>query len=268
MIFEQAFFALPEFLVGTGFTRYDSEGTLVMAYAMAVLQELNGRNVPAPVALISGEKPFPSCPSRCADLHLNYGAVGTHNPSLATFGVHNTSWLEAKFFRKRDGKPTSDTTSATYDILRDLLRLLCFPPHDVGAPINCGRYLLHAYEGEHGSHLAMQRNDKGGRVDRGWLKGLHCPGETELVFGDLSLEPGEFDKQVGKPFRDLKINASVTTFAVGGKTTPYTLCLSRIDKFSIERGTSSIVVNEKDSTENPAGFFTDLTAHVDKELEK
>jgi len=222
------------------------------------------------VALISGEKPFPTATSRSADLYLDYEAVGTHNQSLASFGLHKTSWLEAKFFRKRDGKPTSDTTSATYDIIRDLLRLVCFPPHDVGKPVNCGRYLLHAYEGGHEAHLAMQRNVKGGggRADRGWLKGLHGPGKAELDFGDLAAEPGEFDKQVGPKLRDLKIKASVTTFAIGSATTPYNLYLSRIDGFSIERGPSRIVATENDSTENPAGFCAAFAKDVDGELVK
>ena len=34
MIIEQAFMALPEFLVGAPYLQYDSEATLVMAYAM------------------------------------------------------------------------------------------------------------------------------------------------------------------------------------------------------------------------------------------
>lgn len=72
MIFEQAFFALPEFLVGAGFTRYDSEGTLVMAYAMSILQEMNGRNINNPISLISGEKTYPSAANRSADLYSGF----------------------------------------------------------------------------------------------------------------------------------------------------------------------------------------------------
>ena len=270
MIIEQAFFALPEFLVGTGFTRYESEGTLVMSYAMAVLQELNGRNVSNPIALVSGEKTYPRAASRTADLHVDYGQTGTHNKALASFGIHSTSWLEAKFFRKVDGKPSKDLTSATYALLRDLLRLAIFPPHVIGEPLSCGRYLLHAYQGEHSQHLAMQRNvgGGGGRVTRGWLDGIHAPGAKSLEFGDLTAEPAEFDKQVGKKLRDIKVSVSVTTFAIIGKTSEYGLYLTRLDSFSVERSSSRIDASDQTSTESTPGFWTQLGIDIEKELEK
>jgi hypothetical protein len=270
MIFEQAFFALPEFLVGTGFTRYDTEGTLVMAFAMAVLQELNGRNVNNPIAALSGEKTYPSASSRTADLFLDYSIVGTHNKSLEAFGAHATSWLETKFFRKNGGIPTADKTSATYALLRDLVRLACFPPHSVGSSLQCGRYLLHAYEGSYVDHLALKRNvgGGGGRTDRGWLKGLHAPGTSTLAFGALKDEPDEFDKQVGSKLRDLEMSATVTTLHVGGASAQYNLYLSRIESFKATYDSATVEGSSSGSTENPAGSWAAFSSKIDSALAK
>lgn len=266
MIVEQAFFALPEFLVGTGFTRYEAEGTLVMAYAMAILQELNGRNVSNPIARISGEKTYPDAPSRTADLYVEYGSAGTHNGALAKFGIHRTSWLEAKFFRKKAEKPTLDATSATYALLRDLIRLAIFPPLEIGQALSCGRYLLHAYQGIPSEHLALQRNvgGGGGRVSRGWLDGIHLPGGHVLNFGDLVGEPTEFDRQVGEQLRKLRAKATVTTFALGDNTSEYNLYLTRLDSFSMELGDAKLEASSTSSI----GSWEKLVADIDSNLAK
>jgi hypothetical protein len=271
MIFEQGFFALPEFLVGTGFTRYEAEGTLVMAFAMAVLQELNGRNVNCPVAAISGEKVYPSAPSRSADLFLDYSRVGVFNTALQAFGQHENSWLEAKFFRKNlAGMPTLDPTAATYALLRDLVRLACFPPHTVGNAVENGRYLLHVYEGAYIDHLSLQRNvgAGGGRVSRGWLQGLHQPGSSHIDFGDLSAEPLEFDRQVGCDLRTLKATAKVTTLSVGGPGSAYNLYLTKIEEFSVEFGSRRIEGTRTTSVEDRAGSWAALASDVDSKLSK
>jgi hypothetical protein len=104
MLYEQAFYSLPEFLVGTGFTRYDAEGTLVMAFSMAVLQELNGRNINNPVSLINAERHYAGTSSRTADLHVNQTPIGLLNSSLSAFGVRQEvlrcfPWLGADSLR-------------------------------------------------------------------------------------------------------------------------------------------------------------------------
>lgn len=268
MIIEQAFFALPEFLVGTGFAKYDSEGTLVMSYAMAVLQELNGRNVNNPIALINAEKTYPNASARAADLHLDVARVGTHNPALAKFGFHVEGWLEAKFFRKNNGKPTVDLTKATYVLLRDLLRLAILPSQVVGQPLSSGRYLLHAYQGSYDDHLAMERNSGTGegRVARGWLASLHKPGTSTFQLGDLTAEPVEFDKQIGPLLRDLAASLTVTTFAIASTTSEYQLYLTRLDAFSVERGASKIDASGSSSAEMPSGYWSQLANDFDSQL--
>ena len=60
--------ALPEFLTGTPFQRYQFEGTVVTAFAMAVLQELNSRNVQNPISLLRSEVEYPVDRAKRADL--------------------------------------------------------------------------------------------------------------------------------------------------------------------------------------------------------
>ena len=45
MLFEQAFYYLPEIMAGANYPAQDYEGGIVGAYTMALLQALNGRNI-------------------------------------------------------------------------------------------------------------------------------------------------------------------------------------------------------------------------------
>ena len=58
MIIEQAFYNLPEILVGAGYAKQEYEAGIVSAYSLALLQELNGRNVSLPISAIYAEKQF------------------------------------------------------------------------------------------------------------------------------------------------------------------------------------------------------------------
>ncbi|NMT03595.1 hypothetical protein HKB22_01435, partial [Vibrio parahaemolyticus] len=87
MIFEQAFMALPEFLTGTPFKRYQFEGTVVTAFSMAVLQELNARNVPNPVSLLRSEVAYPIDIAKRADLHIDLTNLNIFNEELESYGV-------------------------------------------------------------------------------------------------------------------------------------------------------------------------------------
>ncbi len=49
MIIEQAFVALPELLLGNHYAHHDYEAGTVGVLSMAILQELNGRNVTHPI---------------------------------------------------------------------------------------------------------------------------------------------------------------------------------------------------------------------------
>jgi hypothetical protein len=268
VIFEQAFYSLPEYLVGTGFARYDSEGTLVMAYSMAVLQELNGRNVNNPVALISGERLYPAAGARRADLFLDFRPVGLMNPQLSAFGVRASSWLEAKFFRLCNRRPTLPRTLGVYALLRDLLRLCVLPPQDVGVLPDSSRYLLHAYEGPYRGHLAMSRNAGGRRVERRWLADLYTAGRQELGLGTLGDETaGTFNTHVGPRLRDVTASIAVTNFVLGSRGSQYQLYLSRIDGFRLGRPSGWISLNDISASESAPGYWDDFRRDLDADLQ-
>ena len=156
MILEQALFHLPEILTGSGYPRQSYEGGIVGAFSLAILQALNGRNIPNPISCLHAEKPFQLDGWKRgetkrrrylrSDLHLNLEANEIGSDRLAAYGWRFRNWIEAKFFRKSTSNPQQNTAA----ILADLLRLLALVPNL--APANgdgriiTGRYLLHIYE--------------------------------------------------------------------------------------------------------------------------
>src|ERR1039457_333080 len=106
MILEQAFFALPEVLHGSGYQQQDYESGLVSALSQAVLQVLNGRNVPNPIACIQNERLYR--PNGLyhgldqprylrADLFLDVSRLHVANRRLSQYGWRHRIWIEAKF---------------------------------------------------------------------------------------------------------------------------------------------------------------------------
>lgn len=270
MIIEQAFHALPEFLVGTGFVKYESEGTLVMAFAMAMLQELNGRNVNNPIALIRGEVSYKDTNNRAADIRLDYNNLNLLSNALGMYGFRLDNWLEAKFSRKNDANlPTLDTTKGAYAILRDLLRLAVFPP-EVELVCNksrTSRYFLHVYEGKVEDHIALQRNSgKGKRVNRKWLSELHIPGSHSFKADDFSKEPATFDAEIGKGLRNLKFSGNTTTYAIAPAGAAYLLFLTRLDTFSLNRGKKKITLEHHHCSESSPGAWSDFRKELDDQL--
>lgn len=109
MLFEQAFMSLPEFLTGLPYQEFDYEGTLMSAFSMAVLQELNGRNINNPISCLRSEVTYPAAPGKRADLHLDLEAMNILTPALNQYGIRRHNWLEAKYFKLNGaGHPTVD----------------------------------------------------------------------------------------------------------------------------------------------------------------
>lgn len=270
MIAEQAFYALPEFLVGTGFTRYEMEGTLVMAYAMALLQELNGRNVANPIALVYGQNRYPGLPNRTADLFLSYEAVGVLSTDLACYGVRPQLWIEAKFFRKnKHGFRTGDPVVNALLLLADLIRLSVFPSTaQTNSPTGNGRYLLHAYEGTPEDHLAMTRNVGGTkRAPRAWLQPLLSVGSHPFDIGDLSKERKAFDNNVGVAMRNLKFTGRLTTLAIVPPTGKYCMYLNRIDECDVTLHANRLELRSDDTeVQTPSACFSQLRADIDRAM--
>jgi hypothetical protein len=243
MLFEQAFMALPEFLTGTPFKRYQFEGTVVTAFAMAVLQELNSRNVQNPISLLRSEVEYPLDRAKRADLHIDLQSLGLINDALKSYGYFDNNWLEAKYCRLGpSGSPVTTPLVSTYLLLKDLIRLCCLVPDTtIDSEYSAsGRYLLHAYQRESGLYLVRTRKQHGRHVQRAWIDSLLRSGKQEVRVDDLNRENTKtFNSCIGRKARHLKIEATLTNLAHetrNGTDEVYYIVLTRIDDFKISFG--------------------------------
>jgi hypothetical protein len=238
MLFEQAFMALPEFLTGTPFKRYQFEGTVVTAFAMAVLQELNSRNVQNPISLLRSEVEYPVDQAKRADLHIDLQLLGLTNDALRSYGYFDNNWLEAKYCRVGpSGSPVINPLASTFLLLKDLIRLCCLVPDTAidGGYSASGRYLLHAYQRESGLYFNRSRKQHGRHVQRAWIDSLLRSGKQEVRVDDLNMETIKtFYSTVGRKARLIKIEAGPTNLAHetrSGTDEVYYIVLTRIDNF-------------------------------------
>ena len=127
MIVEGAFYKLPELLLGHDSPEGQYEATLASHLAMAVLLELNARNIPMPQRRIHVERPYPvekTGPAARSDLYVDLDGVFPPGPSLSHYGFHTHNWIECKFYA-RIGRSSSSITKVGNAglIARDLLSL-------------------------------------------------------------------------------------------------------------------------------------------------
>lgn len=246
MIFEQAFMALPEFLTGAPFKRYQFEGTIVTAFSMAVLQELNSRHVPNPVSLLRAEVNYPIDERKRADLHIDLRKLELFNDDLRSYGFYENNWLEAKFCRLGNaGKPVTIPLASTFLLLKDFIRLCSLVPDNQLQDEDSisGRYLLHAYQGDPSQYFVFNRNQSHFRVERGWIKPLLEPGRQIVEIHDLKREnTKEFKKCVGKKAGFISLKAVVTNFIHSPREYNegvYHIVLTRIEDFKLSVGRRS-----------------------------
>lgn len=242
MLIEQAFMALPEFLTGAPFKKYRNEGTVVTAFSMAILQELNSRNVLNPVAALREEVNYPVAPNWRADLHLDLEALKVFTRELSSYGYYQNNWLEAKFCRLGEtGRPTVTNIKSTFLLLKDVIRLCCLPPDSLArSKSESGRYLLHAYQSDPTQYFTYDRNGKGGRSKREWIEPLISPGKQLIKTFDLGKEKiATFAEVVGESAHYIRLSASFTNIchipSIYGDGVYY-IVLTRVDDFRVRIG--------------------------------
>lgn len=292
MLFEQAFMALPEFLVGAPYLRYDQEATLVTAFTMSVLQELNGRNIDNPISVIREEVRYVPKRNLMADAHIREDATGPLSDALRRYGTRPEAFLEAKYFRKKAaGRPTLDSTKAALDLIRDVIRLCCLPNEVVGAPPKHSRYLLHSYQDSIKDFLTKTKRKQKAKLgkpaadgkppvppepvrpgfQRVWIDHLTTAGEHKFHGFRLADESTQFRGRVGEPLRTLTISGTVTNFvqtASPGPDTTFALVLSRFDKIKVERAapTQSFSIDHSNVSETAKGDFVAIRDFVAQSL--
>jgi hypothetical protein len=258
MIIEGAFYKLPELLISHASPRWQYEATLASHLAMAVLLELNARNLPMPQSRIHIERPYPiekAGPASRADLFVDLEGVFTHGLWMPCYGAKRNTWLEAKFFGSIGrGTGTEPKTENAARILKDLLRLCIFVKEERSGHRDNSRYFVAIFNRTPEIYLAYQRRFPG-ESDREWLRTLLSPGRHQLQIS-LDGEATVFVRTVGTGFTSLadplEVSLDVVTYSFEPTALPseflYWGYLVRIIKFTVCLGSDQLVYDESDDT--------------------
>lgn len=242
MLIEQAFMSLPEIMLGAGYARQEYEAGIVSAFSLAVLQELNGRNVPKPISCMCAERRYlREGRGLRADLHVNLAKTFSGSEALSKFGYRFSNWIEAKYFRKTKGTPPSTQNLGL--LAADILRLLVMPPIEMGKADAkghkksiTGRYLLHVYQGDPLKHINPKRKAVNA-PDRIWPELMIREGEQKINSLELDQEKDAFLKQVGAKLSTVKVQLSIANHVIRpaqcDTSNDLTFVLSRINYFSV-----------------------------------
>jgi hypothetical protein len=234
MILESAFNYLPEIFTAARHPEVDYEATLVGAFALAVLQELNARNCPNPLAAIRQEVPYRQAGfgegggatrNLRADLFVNLQPLRLGSSRFADQGHRFYNWIEAKYYRA--GSPGQNGTTNIAQLCADIIRLSTLVPlrppwkAEQGWPSDkegtdfTGRYMLHVYSGDPTHQLSLRRLPK----HRRWALGLITPGRSELTItsADLQKEGPTFLKYLAADGLDFSLRIQVTNQIVSNR---------------------------------------------------
>ena len=266
MIIEQAFVALPELLLGNYYAVQEYEAGIVGVLNMAILQELNGRNVGHPIQHLQAERRYNPALQRRVDLYVNTRRLMVANRRLGNYGWRHHNWVEAKFYRNKSSVQRHATNKAMYQgqLIADLIRLTCLVPLTLGDRDSNGRYFLHVYDDEPKYYLAYQ--------DRPWVKALHQAGRQDIVIEQLAGESGTAKSQFGEGLQELQIQATVTNLvnfpvATPDAVTHYWCVLTRFDAFSVTLNHSSFQIHANRVTwENQPGAYAHIANTVSVQL--
>jgi hypothetical protein len=273
MLIEQAFYNLPEILVGSGYARQEYEAGIVSAFSLALLQELNGRNAPNPISFITAEKRFSKNIAKLrADLHIRLGALYVGSRDYSDFGHRHSNWIEAKFFRSGKGAPPS--TQNLGQVVADLCRLVTLVPIENAKDKNgkpteftvTGRYFLHVYHGDPLAHLNPTRKKKGA-PPRKWVEPLLTQGTSEIGDFELSGETDAFFTHLGKGLESLTCSMKITNIKIsprhGAKQPFYTFVLTRIDEAETAfNGNKFAFTSDRKWTSAPKNCFETLQSDI------
>lgn len=241
MLIEQAFHHLPEILVGAGYARQGYkqafEASIVAAFSLAILQELNGRNAPNPISFLLAEKRYLEKNERLrADLHVDLQGLFVGTKDYSDFGFRFSNWIEAKFFRVGKGTPPSTQNLSSF--VADLFRLIALVPNEPaksGGTLT-GRYFLHVYKGNPLLHVNPKRKDG---TKRQWVDKFLAPGPHKVDDLELAAEEkeGTFFQHLGRGFQTATCKMDVTNYKLVPSHKPesdsYTIILTRIDSASL-----------------------------------
>ncbi|VVT48259.1 hypothetical protein UYSO10_2190 [Kosakonia radicincitans] len=235
MLIEQAFHNLPEILLGSGYSRQEYargfEASIVSAFSLAILQELNGRNAPNPISFLMAEKRYSELRRNIrADLHVNLSKLFTGSEDYAKFGFRFSNWIEAKYFRKTKGSiPYTQNRGL---VVADLIRLIgLIPREEKDGLTRTGRYFLHVYQGNPLSYL--HSSVKTAPPERKWVDQILRHGYQSISDLELGTEKKSFFTHFPKSLANAAISLDVTNYKLNQlqdqDNSSYTLILTRIE---------------------------------------
>ena len=167
--------------------------------AMAVLLELNARNISMPQSHIHVERPYPlekPGPAYRADAYVDLEGV-VSSRRLPYYGVKPHNWIEVKWYGGIGrGTGTEPRTNNAGEIVQDLLRLCLLVEEMPGKIRDNGRYFLIVFNREAGAYLAFRRQSKS-EPRREWLRQILSPGFHRNIEVSLSGEASTFIRAVG-----------------------------------------------------------------------
>lgn len=285
MVIEQAFFNLPEIMVGSGYANQEYEAGIVSAFSLAVLQELNGRNINNPISLLNAERKYARSGGAIelnnklrADLHVNLSKLNTGSQELSDFGFRFSNWIEAKYFRVNKGTPPS--TQNLGAVVADLIRLVALVPLEPAKrrtgegdtdQIITGRYFLHVYRGDPYKHLNPNRKARS-KEPRRWVEPLLSPGKKCILDFELDNDTGRtFTKHLGTGFDKLKLSICITNFhiqpSVAIDNSHFTFILTRIESANIRFNNYKFILGPDRKYEiSGKGSFDDFRREIANRL--
>ena len=272
MLFEQAFYTLPEILHGSGYQKQDYEAGIINAFTLSVLQVLNGRNVNNPIGCIQTEKLYRKRGRYSnldkprylrADLYIDVSKLFVANRRLSQYGWRHNLWLEGKFLRRQTGpnydKHCGNKTNYVAQFLADIIRLSTLIPED-NKYSSVGRYFLHVYDAHPQYYLTFR--------SRAWCKKLCLPGNQEIKLLELNKEKQSVIKLLGD-LGDIKLRLKITnsiSWPLSTNNRPiYWFCLTRIDEIHAEQNKNNFSIlsnrciekSSQNSIQDIASFVAD-----------
>jgi len=213
MIVEGAFFKLPELIFRYKYWASEKgvhEYTLHGSFVMALLSEINSRNIENPMRYIILEKPYPKGGGKRCDVYVEapkvFQDIEGHMDKL---GFKRKNYIEIKFFYDYKKRKHAKVTNAG-KIINDLLRLKNYSKKD------CGKYLLLTFNRSRENYLPSQRREGNSQRKKGkreYLEKLFRPGRNEISI-NLQSEVSSLKKEIDEAFREDKYDFMVTTIPI------------------------------------------------------
>lgn len=190
MIIESALLKLPEILVAYEDIDGLYEANIANLFSMAILTELNARNIDNPLEKIQIEKRYIKDENRRCDMYLDFTKVISQN-NLLKYGIYQKNWIEFKYFGNFNRNKGDQTKSENVGkIAYDIYRLIKYTDNSQD-----GIYLVCGFNENPKEYLAFGKSsgDK-----RDWLYNIFKAGINEWEF-NLAKEV----KTIKKVFKDV-----------------------------------------------------------------